>query len=189
MIYGYARVSTKGQSRYGASLEVQEEQLRKFGADAVYSDVYTGAKTDRPELTKLLEVMEEGDTFMVTKLDRIARSIGEGVTFFDALNERGITVHVLNMGVIDNSPSGRLVRNIMLSFAEYERDMITIRTHEAIDAKKAADPNFKVGRKEKEVPKFDEYEKRVKGGDITIAEACRELGISRGKWYSMVQTA
>ena len=78
VIYGYARVSTKGQARDGNSLEAQEKELRSAGAKEVVSDAYTGSVTDRPELDRLLEVLNEGDTLMVTKLDRIARSVTQG---------------------------------------------------------------------------------------------------------------
>ncbi len=129
-VYGYARVSTIGQKKDGNSLEAQEEELRSRGATEIYADAYTGTKTDRPELKRLLSMMQDGDTIMVTKLDRIARNLTEGIELIDTLNSKGITVNVLNMGVIDNTPTGRLVRNIMLSIAEWERDMIMERTRE-----------------------------------------------------------
>lgn len=74
MIYGYARVSTKGQAKDGNSLEAQENALRSAGATKIYSDAFTGTKSHRPELDKLMAVMQYGDTLVVTKLDRIARS-------------------------------------------------------------------------------------------------------------------
>lgn len=130
MIYGYARVSTKGQAKDGNSLEVQENALKAAGATEIYADAFTGTKSHRPELDKLLAVMQSGDTVKVTKLDRIARSATQGIELIQSLLDKGITVHVLNMGVMDNSPTGRLVRNVMLSFAEFERDMIVERTAE-----------------------------------------------------------
>lgn len=130
VIYGYARVSTKGQARDGNSLEAQEKELRSAGAKEVVSDAYTGSVTNRPELDRLLEVLNEGDTLMVTKLDRIARSVTQGIELISRLNERGINVHVLNMGLMDDSPTGKLIRNVMLSFAEFERSMILQRTME-----------------------------------------------------------
>lgn len=129
-IYGYARVSTTAQAKDGNSLEAQQEALKNAGAVEVWSDAYTGTKTDRPELTRLLEVMQDGDTLTVTKLDRIARNLRQGLDLIDGLNDRGIRVHVLNMGIIDDTPTGRLIRNIMLSMAEWERDMIMERTRE-----------------------------------------------------------
>ena len=129
-VYGYARVSTSAQAKEGNSLEAQEQALKAAGAVRVVSDAYTGTQTDRPELSRLLEEMQEGDTIMVTKLDRIARNLKQGLELIDGLNNRGIKVHVLNMGLIDDTPTGRLIRNIMLSFAEWERDTIMERTRE-----------------------------------------------------------
>ncbi len=129
-IYGYARVSTKGQARDGNSLEAQTRELLAAGANEVISDAYTGSTMDRPELDRLLCQLKKGDTFMVTKLDRIARSVTQGIELISGLNERGVKVHVLNMGLMDDSSTGTLIRNVMLSFAEFERSMIMERTRE-----------------------------------------------------------
>lgn len=145
MIYGYARVSTKTQAKDGNSLEAQENALRAAGAAEVYADAFTGTKSRRPELDKLLAAMRPGDTLKVTKLDRIARSATQGIELIQSLLDRGITVHVLNMGMMDNTPTGKLVRNIMLAFAEFERDMIVERTGEG-KAIARQNPGFKEGR-------------------------------------------
>ena len=117
MIYGYARVSTKGQAKDGNSLEAQEKALRDAGAMEIYTDAFTGTKTHRPELDKLLSVMVDGDTLVVTKLDRIARSVSQGSDLIQSLLNKGISVRILNMGLMDNTPTGRLIRNVMLAFA------------------------------------------------------------------------
>jgi DNA invertase Pin-like site-specific DNA recombinase len=148
MIYGYARVSTKGQAKDGNSLEAQEISLRSAGATEVYTDAFTGTKAHRPELDKLIQVMVKGDTMVVTKLDRIARSATQGIELIQSLLDRGITVHVINMGVMDNTPTGKLIRNIMLAFAEFERDMIVERTQEGKAIAKL-NPEFREGRPKK----------------------------------------
>lgn len=130
MIYGYARVSTKGQAKDGNSLEAQEGALKAAGATRIYKEAFTGTKTDRPELTKLLAELKSGDTLMVTKLDRIARTAAKGIELIDNLSDKGVTVHILNMGILDNSTTGKLIRNIFFAFAEFERDMIVDRTQE-----------------------------------------------------------
>lgn len=145
MVYGYARVSTKTQAKDGNSLEVQENALRAAGAAEVYADAFTGTKSRRPELDKLLRVMQPGDTLKVTKLDRIARSATQGIELIQSLLDKGIIVHVLNMGMMDNTPTGKLVRNVMLAFAEFERDMIVERTGEG-KAIARQNPGFKEGR-------------------------------------------
>lgn len=123
-------MSSKGQAKDGNSLEAQERAVKESGAQIVYTDVFTGTKTERPELDKLLKTIVEGDTLIITKLDRISRSVQQGIGLINDLLERGIKIHVLNMGVMDDTPTGKLIRNIMLSFAEFERDMIMQRTRE-----------------------------------------------------------
>lgn len=130
MIYGYARVSTKGQAKDGNSLEAQESALKAAGATQIYKETFTGTKTDRPELTKLLAELKSGDTLMVTKLDRIARTAVKGIELVDELLGKGVTVHILNMGILNDTINGRLIRNIFFAFAEFERDMIVERTQE-----------------------------------------------------------
>lgn len=146
MIYGYARVSSKGQARDGNSLEAQDIELRNNGATVVYSDAYTGTKIERPEFDKLLEEVRPGDTIVVTKLDRFCRSASQGIELVDELLSKGIKVHILNMGMLDNTPTGKLIRNVMLCFAEFERDMIVQRTSEG-KAIARKNPGYREGRK------------------------------------------
>lgn len=145
MVYGYCRVSTRGQAKDGNSLEAQEAALRAAGATVIYTEAFTGTITDRPELDKLLNRLQNGDKLIVTKLDRIARSAAKGIELIDGLLNRGIIVHILNMGILDNTPTGKLIRNIFFAFAEFERDMIVERTQEGkIIAKQ--NPDFREGR-------------------------------------------
>ena len=141
MIYGYARVSTKGQAKDGNSLEAQEKVLREAGAVEIYKDAFTGTKQHRPELDKLLAIIKPGDKLIVTKLDRVARSVTQGIELVDTLLNKGVTVHILNMG----TTTGKLIRNIMFSFAEFERDMIVERTQEGKSIAKQ-NPDFREGR-------------------------------------------
>ena len=150
MIYGYARVSTKGQATDGNSLESQSEELKAAGATEIFSDTYTGTTTDRPELKRLLSDLKEGDSVIVTKLDRIARTAKQGLELVDRLNGMGVSVRILNMGgTIDGSPIGKLMRTMLFAFAEFERDLIVERTQEG---KRIArqQPSFREGRP----PKF-----------------------------------
>lgn len=148
IVYGYARVSTRGQARDGNSLEYQEEQLRAAGAEKIYIDTYTGKVSDRPELDKLKKKLQSGDTLVVTKLDRVARSVTAGSELIDELNNRGVKVNILNMGIIDDTPTGKLLRNVMLSFAEFERDLIVQRTQEGKEIAKRK-PGYREGRPRK----------------------------------------
>lgn len=143
MKYGYGRVSTLHQD-----LESQLQALKKEGCDEIYTDKFTGTKTNRPEFSKLLAKLGEGDTLVVTKLDRFARTTEDGIKTIKALFERGIKVHVLNMGLVEDTPTGRLILSVMLAFAEFERDMIVERTQEGKMIAKQ-NPDFKEGRPKK----------------------------------------
>jgi len=147
MKYGYSRVSTVKQGN-GNSLEAQRELLLSAGADEIFEEKFTGTKIDRPELDKLLKVLQPGDMIIVTKLDRIARSISKGTELIEKLIGMGVTVNILNLGVLDNTPSSRLVRNIFLSFAEFERDMIVERTTEGRELARHKD-GYREGRPKK----------------------------------------
>jgi DNA invertase Pin-like site-specific DNA recombinase len=143
MKYGYGRVSTLNQD-----LEAQLQALKKEGCDKYYTDKFTGTKTDRPQFNRLLEVLMEGDTLVVTKLDRFARTTADGINTVKSLFEKGIKVHVLNMGLIEDTPTGRLILSVMLAFAEFERDMIIERTQEGKAIAKQ-NPDFREGRPSK----------------------------------------
>lgn len=148
MIYGYARVSTRGQAREGNSLTAQEETLRNAGAEEIYSDAFTGTKADRPQLNELLSRIQDGDTLVVCKLDRLARSVIQGIELIEGLLSKGISVVVLNMGKMDDTPTGRLIRQVMLAFAQFERDLIVTRTQEGKAVAKQR-PDFREGRPNK----------------------------------------
>ena len=148
MVYGYARVSTAGQARDGNSLEIQILSLRRAGAAKIFYDVFSGVKNQRPQLDNLLKVLSKGDTLIITKLDRIARSLLQGIQLLEKLSDMGVTVEVLNIGKLDESPTGKLIRNIMLAFSEFERDIIKQRTQEGKAAARKK-PGFKDGRPKK----------------------------------------
>ena len=143
MKYGYARVSTVEQD-----LQAQIEQLENEGCDEIFRDKFTGTSRDRPEFMKLLDKLEAGDVLVVTKLDRFARSTLDGIGIIRELFERGVDVHILNMGLVENTPTGRLIFNILMSFAEFERDMIVERTQEG-KAIARQRPDFREGRPKK----------------------------------------
>ena len=151
MIYGYIRVSTIKQANDGNSLENQENLLLENGVlkENIYKDIYTGTKADRPSFNELINKMKQCDTLVVTKLDRFARSMIEGSKIVNELIDKGVRVNVLNIGVMDNTPSSKLIRNIFFSFAEFERDMIVERTLEGKQIKMKRDVDATLGRPKK----------------------------------------
>src|SRR5699024_6817116 len=140
MIYGYARVSNVHQD-----LERQIQSLQQEGCNKIFQDKLTGTNKNRPQLVELLDMIQEGDTLIVTKLDRLARSALDGIETIRELFEKGVRVHILNMGLVEDTPTGRLIFNVMLAFAEFERDIIVERTQEGKAIAKQ-DPNYREGR-------------------------------------------
>ncbi|HLR66687.1 MAG TPA: recombinase family protein, partial [Virgibacillus sp.] len=140
MKYGYARVSTIHQDLKG-----QLQALKSEGCEEIFQDKVTGTKKNRHQLQQLLHEIQKGDTLVVTKLDRLARSAMDGIKIIQQLFQQGVKVHVLNMGLVEDTPTGRLILSVMLAFAEFERDMIVERTQEG-KAIARQDPNFKEGR-------------------------------------------
>lgn len=189
MIYGYARVSSKGQEMYGNSLDEQERQLIEAGCNVVVHDSFTGTKMDRPAFSKLVAELKKGDRLVVTKLDRFARTTSGGIDMVNELLNRGVSVHILNMGLIDNTPTGKLIVTILLAFAEFERNMIVERTQTGKAVAKANNPDWRVGRKKIEIDKelFKELRKKQKKRELTVPECCKQLGIGETTWYNLIR--
>ncbi|WP_153733501.1 recombinase family protein [Sporosarcina obsidiansis] len=146
MKFGYARVSGFGQS-----LTEQEAQLKDAGCHVVYKEKLTGTNADRPEFQAVLNVLEAGDTLVVTKLDRFARTASDGITLIRELMARGVAVHILNMGVVEDTTTGRLMLTILSGFAEFERDMIVERLAEGKEQARRAG-TLREGRPNKYTP-------------------------------------
>ena len=151
MKFGYIRVSTRKQARDGNSLEAQREALTAAGAEKIYTDTFTGTRMERPEWDKLRAQLRRGDVLIVTRLDRLARSVSQASGLITDMIDEGVTMHVLNLGILSNDSVNTLLRNVLLSFAQFERDMIVQRTQEGKAVARATDPDFREGRP----PKFD----------------------------------
>src|SRR5699024_2606831 len=107
MKYGYARVSTVHQA-----LEGQLQALKNEGCEKIFQDKFTGTNKKRPQLQRLLHEIQGGDTLIVTKLDRLARSAIDGIETIRRLFQKGVRVHILNMGLVEDTPTGRLIFNV-----------------------------------------------------------------------------
>lgn len=145
MIYGYARVSTKGQLENNSLEQQRMEILERYDQAEIYQEAYTGTSTDRPVFNTLIEKLEANDTLVVTKLDRLARNTVEGIQIVEKLFKRNISVHVLNIGLLENTTMGKFFLTTLLAVAEMERNTIIERTQtgKAIARTKAG---FKEGR-------------------------------------------
>jgi DNA invertase Pin-like site-specific DNA recombinase len=174
-IIGYARVSSVGQS-----LDVQLEQLTASGCEKVFSEKFTGTTTKgRDQLAAVLDYVREGDVVVVTRMDRLARSLVDLRNVVDLLNAKGVGFRALQQGAIDTTRSdGRLMLNILASFAEFETDIRKERQLEGIAKAKAA--NVYKGRKPS-VPVAEVQRLAAKG--LGATEIGKRLGISRASVY------
>ena len=189
MIYGYARVSSDKQNLYGTSLDDQVAILKQNGTETVYADHYTGTKMSRPQFDEMIGLLKSGDTLIVTKLDRLGRTSEGMIHLIKDLLARNITVRVLNMGTIENTPVGRMIVTFLAGFAEVERDLIVERTMAGRAYKKATDPNYKEGRKPKEYDEdlYNELRTKVANGEITARSAAKMLGMGKTTWYKIAE--
>lgn len=132
MKIGYARVSTKDQL-----LDLQIDALKKDGCELIFKETASGAKTDRPELQKLLNHLRKGDIVVVYKLDRLGRSLKHLLEVVAELNLKEVGIRSINDAIDTTTPQGRLFFNISASFAEFERDLIRERTKSGLEAARA----------------------------------------------------
>ena len=187
VIYGYARVSTAAQCRDGNSLEDQIAALEKYGCQEIIEEAFSGKTMERPKFQRLLDQLQEGDTLVVCKLDRFARTAIEGVQVVRELFERGIRVHILNMGLVENTLTGNLILTVMLAFAEYERGTIVERTQTG-KAIARQDPNFKDGRPKKFTPQQIQLALDLLEQGKTYRQITEMTGISKSTLIRAKQT-
>lgn len=179
MLVGYARVSTAGQS-----LEVQEELLSAAGCEKIFAEKRSGTTTEgRQGLANALEFVREGDTVVVTRLDRLARSIMDLRQIVDRLAAKGVTFRCLQQGAIDTTRSdGKLLLNILASFAEFEADIRRERQKEGIEKAKAT--GIYKGRQRS--INVDEI-RRLQSEGVGASEIARRLSIGRASVYRLLK--
>ena len=184
MILGYARVSTRDQT-----VALQVDALRAAGCAKVLTEVASGAKTDRPVLTRLLEDARHGDSVVVWKLDRLGRSLAHLVETVNSLAARGIGLKSLNDPIDTSTSQGRLVFNLFASLAEFERDLIRERTQAGISAARAR--GRKGGRPKglpsKALSTASAAETLYREGKLTAQQIADQLHISKSTLYSYLR--
>ena len=189
MKYGYARVSTVHQRKDGNSLEDQRNQLLQEGCDFIIEEQFTGSRMDRPKFKRLCDQLNAGDTLVVCKLDRFARTVVEGALTCRELMQRGIRIHILNMGIIEDTPVGRLILTTFLAFAEFERDIIRERTMAGKEVARQR-PGYREGRPEIYT---EEVRRRTVliASELSIRMTAKVTGISRStvqRWVHEVNS-
>mgnify|MGYP002511379225 CR=1 FL=1 len=131
-IFGYARVSTEQQN-----LDRQLDALRKYGVDIIYNEKMTGTKRDRPELSKLLDRMTEGDTVVVESLSRLGRSTKDLIELTELFEQKGVHLVSLKEQIDTSTSTGKLLFTLMSAIAQFERDVIADRTREGLRSARA----------------------------------------------------
>jgi DNA invertase Pin-like site-specific DNA recombinase len=129
MLIGYARISTEDQN-----LDAQLDALNGAEAGRIFADKISGSKRQRPELDRLLDQLRDGDVVIVTKYDRLARSLRDLLDIVQAISDRGAGFRSLAEDIDTTTPSGQLVFHVFASIAQFERERISERTREGLDA-------------------------------------------------------
>ena len=145
MVYGYTRVSSRGQLENNSLEQQAQEILSKYEGAKIVKEQFTGTTTHRPILEALLASIKPNDILVVTKLDRLARTTTEGIELIQRFFEQKVSVHVLNVGLLENTSMGRFFLTTLLAVAELERNMIIERTQNGKNIAKQ-NPDFREGR-------------------------------------------
>jgi len=182
MRIGYARVSTDAQETH-----LQMDALKRAKCLRVYEEKASGAKSDRPELMKLLDSARKGDVVVVWKLDRLARSLRQLIDTAAMLNERGVEFNSLTENINTTTPSGKLTFHIFAALAEFERDLLRQRVSAGLAA---ARQRGRVGGRPKALTDAAMKKARalLRSGDYSKAQVAGELGVSRHTlWRAILQ--
>ena len=171
MLIGYARVSTQDQDA-----AAQIDALKTYGCELIFQEKASGGRWDRPELHRLLGQLRNGDVLVVWKLDRLSRSLKDVLTLMEKIDQAGAGFRSLTEMIDTTSPGGRMMMQIIGSFAEFERAMLRERTRNGLDA---ARKNGRVGGRR---PKLKTHQQQeiihlVKSGQKTAADAARLFNI------------
>ena len=179
MFIGYARVSTSDQN-----LSLQKEALEKNGCEKIYEDEISGTRANRPGLDKALEILREGDTLVVWKLDGLGRSVKNLITLVGDLNSKGIHFKSLTDSIDTSTPNGRFFFHVMASLAEMERELIVERTKAGLAAAKKL--GRKGGRKCKMTDSKLSAAKKLLENGILPKDVANNLGVSLATLYRWI---
>jgi DNA invertase Pin-like site-specific DNA recombinase len=187
-LVGYARVSTNGQERSGYSLDEQKAQLKAAGCIRTYTDTASGVRTNRPGLIKLIDRLHRGDTLVVVKLDRLARSLLDLLTIIERIGKCGAGFRSLTENIDTTTPAGVMIMHVIGAIAQFERELIKERTRVGIAAAKRA--GRKLGRRFK----LSEEDRTqivhlVREGKMTPADCARTYHLHQSNISRLLERA
>jgi len=183
VLIGYARTSTTDQK---AGLDAQLRDLQAAGCTKIFKEEISSVAGKRPELDRALEFVREGDVLVVTKLDRLARSVADLMTITTALKAKGVELRILAIQLDTSTPTGKLMLNLLGSIAEFERELMLERQREGI-AKAKAEGKYK-GRVPTARSKADDV-LAMRAAGKTPQQIQEALGISRASYFRIVKEA
>ena len=176
MVIGYCRVSTAGQS-----LDRQLDQLTAAGCERVYQEKVSGASKERPELTRLLDALREGDVVVVTELSRLGRTVKGLIELVDNIHQAGADIKSLKENIDTTTPMGKMVFTVMAAVAEMERDLIRERTAEGLKAARARGRHG--GRPAIDQEQLNLALRMYDSKSCTVAEITKATGVSKATLY------
>ena len=179
VLIGYARVSTQDQN-----LDLQSEALTKAGCEKIFNDKISGSRAERPGLTKALEMLREGDTLVVWKLDRLGRSVKNLVDLVGELHQQGIQFKSLTDAIDTGTPSGRFFFHVMASLAEMERELTVERTRAGLEV--ARQLGRKGGRRRQMTESKIESAKKLLANGVPPRDVAMNLGVSVPTLYRWI---
>ncbi|WP_303697600.1 recombinase family protein [Brevundimonas naejangsanensis] len=182
-IIGYARTSTADQV---VGLEAQIAELENIGCSRIFSEQVSSIDADRPQLKAALDYLRDGDTFIVTRPDRLARNTGELLNIVEGLDQRGVVVRILSMDINTSTPTGKLLLTFMAGIATFERELMLERQRAGIAAAKAAG-KYK-GRQPTARNKADQV-LALKAEGVGPSEIAKRLGIGRTSVHRILAAA
>ena len=171
MLIGYARVSTQDQN-----LDLQVKALKQAGCEKIYEEKMSGTRADRPELARAVEMLREGDTLVVWKLDRLGRSVKDLINLVADFSANGANFRSLTDSIDTNTPSGRFFFNVMASLAQMERELMVERTNAGLSAARKAGRIG--GRKRLMTNSKLESAKKLLSAGLPVKDVAANLGIS-----------
>jgi len=177
---GYARVSTKDQK-----LDHQIDILKSFGCDRIFSEKASGRKVKRTELDNCLDYLRDGDTLVITKLDRLGRTTKQLIELSQYLDEQDIDLHIIDMQINTKDPMGKMFFTMMSAFAELEANLLSERTKRGLSSARAR------GRKGGRPQISDDKKKMIyslySSKEYTGQEICEMTGVSRTTIYNVIK--
>lgn len=179
MLIGYARVSTQDQN-----LDLQREALTKAGCKKIFDDKISGSRAERPGLNKALEMLREGDTLVVWKLDRLGRSVKNLVDLVGALAKQNVHFKSLTDSIDTSTPSGRFFFHVMASLAEMERELTVERTRAGLEVARKLGRTG--GRKRQMTDSKIESAKKLLANGIPPRDVAKNLGVSVPTLYRWI---